>query len=132
MRLINGILKIDYSLSAWLSSTKQAIIPAAAFIFLNKLAFLITATYFIVLPLLPFQLGVGIAIAILCGIVLFIMYGLQSKIQDVITNLSYFKEYSERSHREKVLHRIYGLAMFIGCFILMFVIGVVSFTGYGQ
>ncbi len=132
MGLIKHILKIDYSLSAWFSSTKQTIIPGAAFLFLNKLALLVTAMYFIVLPLLPFQLDLRVAIGLLCGLVAVIMYGLQSNIEAAVRNLNYSKEYSKLSKKEKVLHRIYGLAIFIGCFILMFVIGVVSFEGYGK
>ena|GEM_PF-2837621 len=100
--------------------------------FLNKLVFLVATMYFIVLPLLPFQLGLGIAIGILCGLVLLTMYGLQPKIQTAVKNLDYSKDYSKLSNIEKTLHRLYGLAIFIGCFILMFVIGVICFTGYGK
>ncbi len=118
MGLIKHILKIDYSLSAWFSSTKQTIIPGAAFLFLNKLALLVTAMYFIVLPLLPVKFNSVLSIGILCGSVLLIMYGLQSKIETAIKNLNYSKEYSKLSKKEKVLQRLYGLAIFIGCFIL--------------
>ncbi len=132
IRLINSILKIDYNLSAWFSSTKHRIIPGAAFLFLNKLALLIAAAYFIVLPLLPFKFSSVIAIGMLCCLVLLIMYGLQSNIEAAVRNLNYSKEYSRLSNKEKVLHRVYGLVIFISCFILMFVIGVISFTGYGK
>jgi hypothetical protein len=132
MRFIESILGFDYSLSAWFSSTKQTIIPGAAFLFLNKLAFLITAAYFIVLPLLPFKLELGIAIGILCALVILTMYGLQSRIKTAVKNFNYSKKYSGLSNSEKILQRAYGLAIFIGCFILMFAIAIVSFTGYGK
>ena len=132
MRFVNSILKIDYSLSAWFPKTKQTIIPGAAFLFLNKLAFLITAVYFVVLTLLPFRFGIGLAIAILCGLMLLTMYGLQSKVQTAIEILDYSREYSKLSDKEKVSHRIYGLVMFLGCFVLMFFVGITFFTGYAN
>lgn len=132
MRLIRYILKIDYSLCVWLASTKERIIPGAAFLFLNKTALLATGMYFIVLPLLPFRLDLSIATGILCSLIALIMYGMQSKIETAIRDLNYSKDYSKLSNKEKVLHRLYGLAIFIGCYILMFVVGVVFFAGYGK
>ncbi len=132
MGFIDKVLKIDYILSAWFSSTKQTIIPGAAFFFLNKVAFLFSALYCIVLPVLPFGVSLKISIVILCSLIALIMYGWQSKIEVAVRNLNYSKEYSKLGKKEKVLHRIYGLAIFIGCFILMFVVAVVFFGGYGK
>ena len=125
MQLIKYILRIDYSLSCWFSSTKKTIIPGTAFLFLTKVAFFVAAIYFIGLPLLPSKLQGKISIILLCGLTAVIMYGLQSKIESAVRNLNFSKEYSKSSKTEKILHRLYGLAIFIGCFVLMFIIGVI-------
>ncbi|MFC0316948.1 hypothetical protein [Olivibacter oleidegradans] len=132
MRFIDNILKLDYSLSDWFSKTNQTIIARTAFLFLNKLAFLVSALYFIILPILPIQLGIEVSVAILCGLVVLVMYGLQSKIQAAIENLNYYKEYSKLDTTTKRMKRILGVGLFITCFILMFVSGVSSFTRYGD
>jgi hypothetical protein len=131
-KFIDNLLKLDYSLSDWFSKTKQTIIPGTAFLFLNKLAFLFTAIYCIVLLMLPFQLTLKMSIVILCSLIALIMYGLQGRIQNMVRNLNYSKEYSKLSSTTKKVRRSFGLGIFIVCFILMFVIVVLSFEGYSR
>jgi Ca2+/Na+ antiporter len=119
-------------LAEWFSKTKKTIIPGTAFLFLNKVSFLLAALYCIILPILPFKLKAEVFITMLCGLILLVMYGLQGSIEAMVRDLNYSKEYTKLNITSKKVRRTLGLALFICCFILMFVIWVFSFEGYSK
>lgn len=41
-KIIEKTLKLDYGLAVWFSKTNKTIIPGTAFLFLNKVSFLLT------------------------------------------------------------------------------------------
>jgi hypothetical protein len=67
---------------------------------------------------------------LLCGLIFLVMYGLQGKIEAMISDLNLSTEYTKLGSISKKTRRTLGLMLFIGCFILMFVVGVFSFEGY--
>ncbi len=131
-KIIEKTLKLDYGLSVWFSKTRKTIIPGTAFLFLNKVSFLLSALYFIILPILPFKLKAEVFLTMLGGLILLVMYGLKGYFEARVIDLNYSKEYAQLNSTSKKLRRTVGLILFIGCFILMFVIAVFSFEGYSK
>jgi len=130
MKLLEAVLKYDYSLSHWFSSSNEKIVPGTAFLFLNKISFVFTALYFTILPLLPFKFSIGIAITLLCVLTLTIMYGLQKKVEKIVIKLNFSYEYSKLKNNIIYQRRLYGALLFVTIFSLMIILGILSFEGY--
>lgn len=67
----------------------------------NKVSFLLTALYFIILPILSFKLKTEVFITGLCGLTLLVMYGLQAYFETKVLDLNYSKEYAKLNSTSK-------------------------------
>lgn len=129
LKMINVILKIDYTLSRWFSKTSDKIVPGTAFLFLNKVSFV----WGMILFILSIPLGLNNNIILFVGIAvlgaLIIMYGLQKPMERYIEREGFHSYYKNLSKRNKVLHRLIGLLSLFISFGIMILVGILSMKG---
>lgn len=122
------ILKYDFYLSKWFAGNKQdKIIPGTAFLFLNQVSLLFLAIFLVVDKFLPFTLSPEIFTGITMLVVLFLMYGLQKRVQTKVQENKYENEYNVLTTKEIYKHRLIALLLFVLPFILCFVVAILFY-----
>ena len=119
------ILKYNFYLSKWFAGKKQdKIIPGTAFLFLNQVSLLFLAVFLVVDKFLPFTLSPEIFTGITMLVVLFVMYGLQKRVQTKVQENKYDKGYNVLTKREIYKKRLIALLLFVMPFILCFIVAI--------
>lgn len=118
--MLQNIIKIDYTLSAWFSKTSDKVIPGTAFLFLNKVVFLWTSLIILLMSLLKSTFSIQIWVSIVVSGALLIMYGFQKKIEHYVKNLSLNKSHSKQTKDQLRKDRILGLLLFCSSFFMIF------------
>lgn len=122
------ILKYDFYLSKWFAGKKQdKIIPGASFLFLNQVSFLFLATFLFVVKLLPFTLSPKISTGVAMLVVLFVMYGLQNRVQTKVQENKYDKGYNVLTKKEIYKNRLIAVLLFVMPFILCFIVAILFY-----
>jgi hypothetical protein len=123
--IMKEILKYNFYLSKWFAGKKQdKIIPGASFLFLNQVSFLFLAAFLFVVKLLPFTLSPKISTGVAMLVVLFVMYGLQKRVQTKVQENKYDKGYNVLTKREIYKKRLIALFLFVMPFILCFIVAI--------
>jgi hypothetical protein len=126
--IMKEILKYDFYLSKWFAGKKQdKIIPGASFLFLNQVSFLFLATFLFVVKLLPFTLSPKISTGVAMLVVLFVMYGLQNRVQTKVQENKYDKGYNVLTKREIYKNRLIAVLLFVMPFILCFIVAILFY-----
>lgn len=126
--IMKEILKYDFYLSKWFAGKKQdKIIPGASFLFLNQVSFLFLATFLFVVKLLPFTLSPKISTGVAMLVVLFVMYGLQNRVQTKVQENKYDKGYNVLTKKEIYKNRLIAVLLFVMPFILCFIVAILFY-----
>ena len=123
--IIKNMLRYNFYLSKWFAGKKQdKIIPGAAFLFLNQVIFLFLATFLVTDKFLPFTLSPEIFTGIAMLVVLFIMYGLQKRVEARVRENKYDKDFNTLTTKEIYKNRLIALLLFVLPFILCFIVAI--------
>ena len=104
------MLIYNFYLSKWFAGKKEdKIIPFTAFLLLNQVSLLFLAAFLIVDKFLPFTLSPEIFIGITMLVVLFVMYGLQKRVQARVRENKYDKDFNTLT--TKAIYRNRSIAL---------------------
>ncbi len=126
--IMKNLLRYNFYLSKWFAGKKEdKIIPGTAFLFLNQVSLLFLASFLIADKLLPFTLSHEIftVVAILVG--LFVMYGLQNRVQARVLENRYDRDFSALTTNEIYKNRLIALLLFVLPFILCFIVAILFY-----
>ena len=99
--IMEEMLRYNFYLSKWFAGKKQdKIIPGTSFLFLNQVSFLVLAAFLIAIKFLPFTLSPKISAGIVMLVVLFVMYGLQKRVQTRVRENKYDEGYNALTTKE--------------------------------
>jgi hypothetical protein len=121
MTLMKYFLSVDYVLSLWFSRTTDKIIPGAAFLFLNKVAFMWASIFFLVTGILNTKMSIGLYVGILVLVGGAIMYGFQKKMEILVQEMNFDKTL-KISKQEIIKKRLLGLFYFALSFATIFIV----------
>jgi hypothetical protein len=126
---MNRILLIFYTLAAFLSREKKdLILNGTWFIFGTTLFFNTVSFMFYIVPRLPFKLNNIVLLVILISVGYVTQYGIKKWTYKKIKELEIHKQYNLISQKYRYI--ISGFIILIISFFLMFIVGVVNFSGY--
>lgn len=115
-------LNIDYALSSWFSKTRDKIIPGTAFLFLNKVVFLLMSFFLAATGLLKIDIRNKAYVVLVVLIAALIMYGLQSRLEKLVQNFDFEKTFSKCTQKEIIMKRILGIFYLALSFYMIFVV----------
>jgi len=126
--IMKNMLRYNFYLSKWFAGKKQdKIIPGTSFLFLNQVSLLFLAAFLIIDKFLPFTLTPEIFTGVAMVVVLFIMYGLQKRVQTSVRENKYDKDYDALTTKEIRINRLVALLLFVIPFILCFIIAIMFY-----
>ena len=126
--MIKYFLQNSYALSLWFSKEKDKIVPGTAYLFLTSLSFVLVSIWFVVTKVLSIQMNALFFAGITGLIILLIMLLLNKLIVDQVHSFKLAEGYNKLSKGTIYIRRLIGFVMFAGSFILMFVVGIISFS----
>lgn len=115
-------MKFDYCLAVWFSKTKDKIIPGTAFLFLNKVTFVIVALVLYFVEFFSINISVFFLTVFSMTIVAIIMYGFQKRAEQFIRKSNLEKEYLKLSKSTIMSRRLLGLSFMFICYMLIFIV----------
>jgi uncharacterized membrane protein YagU involved in acid resistance len=130
--MIKTIIKFDYYLAVWFSSSNERIVPGTSFLFLNQASFMVMTIYALLIALLPFKIKIEVITAILMGLIALVMYGFHKTVEKYIYNQKYDQQLKTLDKKQIYIKRIIGLTLFIAPIITGFISTIVLLGDYSN
>ena len=125
---MEDMLRYNFYLSKWFAGKKQdKVISGTSFLFLNQVSFLFLAAYLIVLKFLPFTLSPKLSTGVVMLVILFVMYGLQKRVQTKVRENKYDKDFNSLTTKAIYKNRLIALLLFVLPFILCFIVAILFY-----
>jgi len=125
---MENILKYNFYLSKWFAGKNHdKIISGTSFLFLNQVSFLILTAFLISVKILPFAISPKISTGVVMIVILFLMYGLQRRVQVKVLENKFDKSYNSLTTKEIFKGRLIGLFLFVLPIILCFIVAMLFY-----
>lgn len=126
--IMEKMLRYNFYLSKWFAGKKDdKIIPGTAFLFLNQVSLLFLATCLVIDKFLPFTISPEIFTGLTILVVLFMMYGLQKRVQARVRQNKYEETYKSLTKKDIYINRLVALVLFTMPFILCFIVAILFY-----